>query len=112
MNLRDQISLLLDTDEGDHNDENIKGYNEAVNEILALFDRKRTFNELAEQTYPGVTFDTALPQQWVNRMADRGFDVRGHFVTLYPTSSMFGFYMAPVTNEGIEMAARVASMHG
>jgi hypothetical protein len=45
-------------------------------------------------------------------MADRGFDVRSHFVTFYPTSSMFGFYMAPVTNKGIEMAARVASMHG
>ena len=43
-----------------------------------------TFNELAEQTYPGVTFDTALPQQWVNIMANRGFDVRRNFVTLYP----------------------------
>ena len=107
MNLRDQISLLLDTDEGDHNDENIKGYNEAVNEILALFDRKRTFNELAEQTYPGVTFDTALPQQWVNRMAYRGFDVRGHFVTLYPKDSIA--YMAPITAEGIRMAAIIAS---
>ena len=70
----------------------------------------KTIPELARETYPDRTFDTALPQQWVNRMADRGFDVRGHFVTLYPTSSMFGFYMAPVTPEGIEMAARVASM--
>ena len=107
MNLRDQISLLLDTDEGDHNDENIKGYNEAVNEILDLFDRKRTFNELAEQTYPSVTFDTALPQEWVNRMAYRGFDVRGHFVTLYPKYSIP--YMAPITDEGIRMASIIAS---
>jgi len=107
MNLRDQISLLLDTDEGDHNDENIKGYNEAVNEILALFDRKRTFNELAEQTYPGVTYDTALPQPWVNLMRDRGFDVRGHFVTLYSKDTVP--YMAPITDEGIRMAAIVAS---
>jgi len=73
------------------------------------FDVK-TISELAEEVHPGQVFDAALPQQWVNNMADRGFDVRGHFVTLYPTGSMFGFYMAPVTNEGIEMAARVASM--
>jgi len=71
-----------------------------------------TVSELAEEMYPDKQYDTALPQQWVNRMAERGFDVRGHFVTLYPTSSMLGFYMAPITPEGIEMAARVASMHG
>ena len=107
MNLRDQISLLLDTDEGDHSDEGIRGYNEAVHEILSLFDNARTFNELAEQTYPGVTFDTALPQQWVNVMAERGFDVRRNFVTLYPEDSVA--YMAPITTEGIRMAAIVAS---
>jgi len=64
-------------------------------------------NELAEKTYPGVTFDTALPQQWVNRMADRGFDVRRNFVTLYPKYSIP--YMAPITAEGIRMAAIIAS---
>ena len=45
MNLRDQISLLLDTDEGDHNDENIKGYNEAVKDILALIGNARTVTQ-------------------------------------------------------------------
>ena len=64
-------------------------------------------NELAEKTYPGVTFDTALPQQWVDAMSERGFDVRGHFVTLYPKDSVA--YMAPITTEGIRMAAIVAS---
>lgn len=72
--------------------------------------KPKTVQELAEETYPGQTFDTALPQQWVNRMQDRGFDPRGHFVTVYPTSNMLGFYMGPITQEGIEMAARVASM--
>jgi len=66
-----------------------------------------TFNELAEKTYPGDTFDTALPQTWVNNMAERGFDVRGHFVTLYPSEGVS--YMAPVTDQGIRMAAVVAS---
>ena len=45
MNLRDQISLLLDTDKGDHNDENIKGYNEAVKDILALIGNARTVTQ-------------------------------------------------------------------
>lgn len=69
-----------------------------------------TVASLAESRYPGRTFDTALPQGWVNNMTNRGFDPRGHFVTLYPTGSMLGFYMAPITDEGVEMAARVASM--
>ena len=64
-------------------------------------------NELAEKTYPGVTFDTALPQQWVDAMSERGFDVRSHFVTLYPKDSVA--YMAPITTEGIRMAAIIAS---
>ena len=42
----------------------------------------KTVSELAEETYPGDTFDTALPQDWVNAMRERGFDVRGNFVTL------------------------------
>jgi len=40
-------------------------------------------------------------------MRDRGFDVRGHFVSLYP-DGMF-CYMAPITDRGIRMAAIVAS---
>jgi hypothetical protein len=66
-----------------------------------------TVYELAEQSYPGVTFDSALPQDWVNAMENRGFDVRSHFVTLYPKDSFA--YMAPITPEGIRMAATVAS---
>ena len=66
-----------------------------------------TVNQATEERYPGVTFDTALPQQWVNVMAERGFDVRRNFVTLYPKDSVA--YMAPITTEGIRMAAIVAS---
>jgi len=67
----------------------------------------KTVNQLAEETYPGDTFDTALPQDWVDAMRERGFDVRGHFVSLYP-DGMF-CYMAPITDRGIRMAAIVAS---
>jgi hypothetical protein len=66
-----------------------------------------TVYELAEQSYPGVTFDSALPQDWVNAMENRGFDVRGHFVTLYPKESLS--YMAPITFQGIRMSSIVAS---
>ena len=62
---------------------------------------------LAEELYPDVTFDCALPQDWVNKMTDRGFDPRGHFVTLYPKDSVS--YMAPITEDGVRMAAIVAS---
>ena len=66
-----------------------------------------TVSELAKQKYPGDTFDTALPQQWVDAMKERGFDVRGHFVTLYPFVGPA--YMAPITDQGIRWAATVAS---
>jgi hypothetical protein len=66
-----------------------------------------TVNQAAEERYPGKTFDTALPQQWVDAMSERGFDVRRNFVTLYPKDSVA--YMAPITTEGIRMAAIVAS---
>ena len=64
-------------------------------------------SELAQQRYPGEVFDCALPQPWVDQMLERGFDVRGHFVTLYPKGAWS--YMAPVTEPGVRMAAIVAS---
>jgi len=64
-------------------------------------------SELVSERYPGDPFDTALPQQWVDSMMERGFDPRGHFVTLYPFVGVP--YMAPVTDQGIRMVAVVAS---
>ena len=93
--------------------------NEEIGKIIYVLDmaeklfqeggEEMTFSssELAEERYPGVTFDCALPQKWVNEMAERGFDVRGHFVTLYPDEGVD--YMAPITAEGIRMAAIIAS---
>ena len=53
------------------------------------------------------TFDYALPQDWVNKMTERGFDPRGHFVTLYP--KVGPAYMDPITEKGVRMAAIIAS---
>lgn len=69
-----------------------------------------TVDDLARRAYPGVTFDPALPQAWVDSMFDRGFDVRGHFVMLYPAGKIA--YVAPVTEEGVRMAATVATYAG
>jgi hypothetical protein len=110
MNLRDQISQLTIDTENDPYDEGIKGHNEALENVIKLIDKNtnlRTVTDVANQIYPGITYDTALPQSWVNTMADRGFDVRGHFVTLYPKDSVA--YMAPITDQGIRIAAVVAS---
>lgn len=71
---------------------------------------RMTVGEAAETIYPGQCFDTALPQDWVNRMYERGFDVRGHFVTLYPRNR--SAYIAPITPEGVRMAAIVATCLG
>lgn len=43
-----------------------------------------TVSQAAERLFPGVTFDTALPQPWVDWAREKGVDVRGHFVWGYP----------------------------
>jgi len=68
-----------------------------------------TVDQLAQRRYPGVTYDTALPHTWVTKMQERGFDPRGHFITLYPRDSGPFGYMAPITDEGVRIAALVAS---
>jgi hypothetical protein len=50
----------------------------------------------AARIYPGITFDCALPQPWVDGHA---FDVRPHFVWGYPQSYLFGLPL-PLTHEG------------
>lgn len=43
-----------------------------------------TVGELAAQLYPDLTYDTALPQQWVDLCIDRGFDPRSRVIWGYP----------------------------
>jgi len=42
--------------------------------------------DLADQLIPNETYDTALPQGWVNWCLTRGFDPRPHVVWLYKDS--------------------------
>lgn len=83
--------------------------NTLLKELDPPANGRQTVEELAEAKYPGRTYDTALPQLWVDKMNNRGFDPRGHFITMYPGGSAMAAYMAPITPEGIEMAAIVAT---
>ncbi len=54
------------------------------------------------------SYDTALPQAWVDNMASRGFgDVRGHFVWSYDSGNIFGCPY-PITLDGRRMAGMAA----
>jgi len=55
-----------------------------VNDLQYL---RLTVKEQAERLYPGITFDYALPQPWVDECRTMGFDVRGHAVWLYPAGA-------------------------
>lgn len=60
-----------------------------------------TKGELAKQVYPHTTFDTALPQGWVDGCQELGFDPRTKFVWLYPEGSVVG-YPAPLYLEAAQ----------
>lgn len=65
-----------------------------------------TKGDLAAQLYPGQNYDYALPQGWVDAMYHRGWDVRPHFVYLYPKEGTP--HPAPLTYEGMRMACTAA----
>jgi hypothetical protein len=60
-----------------------------------------TKSEAAQRLYPGLIFDTTLPQWWVDSYTE--IDVRPHFVWGYPERSIFG-YPVPITEEGERIA--------
>jgi hypothetical protein len=59
-----------------------------------------TVGEAAAKRYPGVTYDCALPQAWVNQCLEAGFDPRGHFVWGYPEGGSLLGEPLPITPEG------------
>lgn len=59
----------------------------------------------AEARYPDRPFLVDLPVNWVDGMKAAGFEVEGHFVLLYPVGCSHP-YVAPVTDEGVEMIAK------
>ena len=65
-----------------------------------------TVDKLADLLYPGVTYDTALPQPWVNDCSrNKNFDPRGMVVWGYPKGcSVFGDPL-PLTLEAQDFLA-------
>jgi hypothetical protein len=66
-----------------------------------------TVGEVASTVYPEMTYDTALPQEWVDAVTRRGFDPRGHVVWGYPKGSLGG-QPYPITVTGLEGLCRLA----
>ena len=67
--------------------------------MITDFERQanwKSADELATAMYPGLTFDTALPQGWVNQMMTE-FDPRQRFVWAYPEGYGFLGIPLPVT---------------
>lgn len=74
-----------------------------------------TKGELAESVYPGMIWDSAIPQSWFDDATERGMDLvvgdsalAMHFVTLYPDHG--APYVAPLTTEGVQVCAILASV--
>ena len=49
-----------------------------------------TVGELAGRLYGHLTYDTALPQHWVDACLIHEYDPRGNFVWVYPEGSIMG----------------------
>ncbi len=60
-----------------------------------------TVSEAAERLFPGVTFDTALPQPWVDWAREKGTDVRGHFVWGYDDKAPTFGRPLPLTDKAV-----------
>ena len=65
---------------------------------LSLMPTWTTKGDLIDLLNPQVTFDTALPQDWVNHIISQGFDPRGQVVWAYPKGTVWGLPM-PLTEE-------------
>ena len=83
-------------------------------QILKVIDREKpmsidtsveSITARAEARYPDRPFLVDLPVNWVDGMKAAGFEPEGHFVLLYPVGCRHP-YVAPVTDEGVEMIAK------
>lgn len=70
-------------------------------------DPPLTRGEAAEARYPGMNYDHALPDSWLQYARTCGHEVVGHFVWLYDGDSLGG-RPAPITPEGDVILSRLA----
>ncbi len=57
---------------------------------LRVETRGQTTAEIADRLYFGITYDTALPQLWVDEYARYGYNPVGDFVWIYPEGYIMG----------------------
>jgi hypothetical protein len=65
----------------------------------------QTVGDAAAERYPNMTYDCALPQNWVDQCCNKGLDPRGHFVWLYDN---FSGRPAPISREGDRIVSLLA----
>lgn len=71
-----------------------------------------TVRQAAERMYPGLTYDTSVPQSWFDDVMDATDESPFcQVVWLYPENSTFGF-PAAVTAKGSEILYRWAMNKG
>lgn len=57
------------------------------------------------------SYDTALPQPWVNKITALGFDPRGQVVWGYPKGSIFGIPVPLSPKAAHKLLSRAATLH-
>ena len=75
-----------------------------------LANRKLNVGETVEELYPGLVYDSALPQEWLDTMIAFEFDPRGQVIWAYPNGSVIGM-AAPLTNEAREHLRRLGQAY-
>ena len=70
--------------------------------------KMKTVKDLAQERYPGDTFDYALPHPWLRECMDQGLDPRGHVVWLYDDDGGIAGRPAPITKEGDKIVSVLA----
>ena len=60
----------------------------------------KTVKDLAQERYPGETFDFALPYPWLRQCLEQGLDPQGHVCWLYDDAGGVMGRPAPLTSEG------------
>ena len=66
----------------------------------------QTKGDVSDNIYKnqGITYDTSLPQSFVNDARDAGYEVAPHFVWIYPKGNLMG-QPGPLTTKAITWLA-------
>tara|TARA_R110001592_G_scaffold48981_4_gene153327 strand:- start:834 stop:1166 length:333 start_codon:yes stop_codon:yes gene_type:complete len=82
----------------------------AINKTSKTFteSKMKTVKDLAQERYPGETFDYALPHSWLSECLEKGLDPRGQMVWLYDSDGGIMGRPAPLTSEGDKILSVLA----